>query len=66
VSYQLNKPIKERAICVVVMTKNNAQKMRYEYNLQSILNQDYTNYKLVIIDQSSTDGTDKLIEEYMH
>lgn len=43
-------------------TYNNAKNFRYEYNLQSILKLNYTNYKVIIIDDASTDGTADLIE----
>lgn len=43
-------------------TYNNAKNFRYEYNLQSILKLNYTNYKVIIIDDASTDGTPDLIE----
>lgn len=43
-------------------TYNNAKNFRYEYNLQSILKLNYNNYKVVIVDDASTDGTADLIE----
>jgi glycosyltransferase involved in cell wall biosynthesis len=52
-------------MCVVVPTRNNAYNHRYVYNLQSILNQNYTNYKIVIIDDHSDDGTGVLIQKYL-
>lgn len=52
-------------MCVVVPTRNNAYNHRYIYNLQSILNQNYTNYKIVIIDDHSDDGTGVLIQKYL-
>ena len=42
---------------------NNAKDYRYKYNLQSILNLDYTNYKIVIADDASVDNTYELILE---
>lgn len=45
----------ELPFCIVVPTYNNAQNFRYEYNLYSIFNQDYTNFKVVIIDDASID-----------
>ena len=56
---------KELPICVVVPTRNNVENYRYEYNLQSILNQDYTNYKLVVVDDASNDGTGDLIDLFL-
>jgi glycosyltransferase involved in cell wall biosynthesis len=49
-------------MCVVVSTYNNGKDYRYEYNLQSILNQNYNNYKLVVINDASTDNTNIYIQ----
>lgn len=46
-------------------TYNNAKNFRYEYNLQSILNLNYKNYKVVIIDDASTDGTYELLGSFI-
>jgi glycosyltransferase EpsE len=48
-----------------VPTYNNAKNFRYEYNLQSILNLNYKNYKVVIIDDASTDGTYELLGSFI-
>lgn len=50
---------------MVVTGRNNARNYRYEYNLQSIINQDYKNYKLVVIDDASDDGTGDLIRIFL-
>lgn len=50
---------------MVSPTLNNAQNYRYEYSLQSILNQNYSNYKIVIIDQGSRDSTGDHIHKFM-
>ena len=52
-------------MCVVVPTRNNVEKHRYVYNLQSILNQNYSNYLVVIVDDNSDDKTGVLIERYL-
>ena len=46
-------------------TYNNAKNFRYEYNLQSILNLNYKNYRVVIIDDASTDGTYELLGSFI-
>jgi hypothetical protein len=45
----------ELPFCIIVPTLNNTRAFTYEYNLRSILNQNYTNYKVVIIDDASPD-----------
>ena len=52
----------ELPFCIVVPTLNNAKNFRYEYNLQSIVNLDYQNLKIVIVDDASTDHTYELIK----
>lgn len=44
---------------------NNAKNFRYEYNLQSIFNQDYSNYRVVIVDDASSDNTSALIKHFL-
>lgn len=61
--YKLDQHQTELPFCIVVPTYNNAKNFRYEYNLQSILNLNYKNYKVVIIDDASTDGTYELISD---
>lgn len=63
--YSIHLVFRERPICVISIAKNNAKDYQYEYNLQSILNQNYSNYKMIIIDQGSTDGTKDLIKKFM-
>jgi glycosyltransferase involved in cell wall biosynthesis len=48
-----------------VPTINNGQDFRYEYNMQSIYNQNYTNYKIVVIDDASTDLNFELIQQFV-
>lgn len=47
----------EKPICIVVPTFNNVKDYRYRKNIESILQQQYTNYKVVIIDDASQDNT---------
>lgn len=47
----------ELPFCMVVPTHNNGQDFRYEYNIQSIYNQNYTNFKVVVVDDASDDNT---------
>lgn len=58
--YDFNLP--ELPFCIVVPTLNNAKNFRYEYNLQSMINLDYKNFRIVIVDDASTDHTYELIK----
>ena len=55
---------KELPMCVMVPGYNNNAKFRLEYNLNSIFQQNYTNYKVVLVNDASTDGTDELYRKY--
>lgn len=48
---------------IVIPTFNNIE--YYQKNLESILNQNYTNYQVIIIDDNSTDNTGLKIEEFI-
>jgi glycosyltransferase involved in cell wall biosynthesis len=48
---------------VVVPTYNNKPSDRYKYNLLSILQQQYSAYHVVVIDDASTDGSGQLIDQ---
>lgn len=52
-----------KPITVVVMSYNN--KSYYKKNLQSILKQDYDNYRVLYIDDCSSDGMSDEIGEYL-
>ncbi|NGX39369.1 MAG: putative glycosyltransferase EpsH [Chlamydiae bacterium] len=55
--------LSEKPIVVVVASYNNAE--YYEKNLDSIFSQNYTNYRVVYLDDSSPDGTGPLVEDYL-
>jgi glycosyltransferase involved in cell wall biosynthesis len=55
----------ELPFCIVVPTLNNAKGFRYQYNLQSMVNLDYKNFKVVIVDDASTDHTYELIRQWI-
>ncbi len=54
---------KEKPFVVVIPSYNN--KRWYKQNLDSVLSQKYTNYRIVYIDDASTDGTGRLVQEYL-
>ena len=49
-------------ISVIIPTYNRAKELKRA--VESVLNQDYTNFDLWIIDDGSTDETSKLIEQF--
>lgn len=55
--------IPEKKITVIIPSFNNAR--YYKQNIESVLNQNYTNYHIIYIDDASNDGTAQLMEEYI-
>lgn len=53
----------EKPFVVVIPSYNNA--LFYEKNLDSVLNQNYQNYRVIYIDDASTDGMGSLVKEYL-
>ncbi len=51
-------------MCIVVTGYNNNANFRIQYNLNSIFTQNYTNYKTIIINDASIDGSDKVYLKY--
>lgn len=49
-------------VCIAVPVYNGAKTLAK--TLRSLVNQDYKNFEIFICDNSSTDGTDKIIAEY--
>lgn len=58
----------ERPIAIVVASYNNNRLFQgrplYEQNLESIIQQDYTHYRIIYIDDCSTDNTADVVEQY--
>jgi hypothetical protein len=55
--------IPEKKITVIIPSYNNA--LYYKENIESVLNQQYSNYHIIYIDDASIDGTGKLVQEYI-
>ncbi len=53
-------------MCVIVPTYNNNQKFRMELSLNSIFSQNYTNYRVIVIDDGSIDGSPVFIKKYLN
>ena len=46
--------------------KNNVENNRYKLAMQTLLNQAYQNYRVIIIDDASTDGTPDRIQQFIN
>ncbi|MCK5632134.1 glycosyltransferase family 2 protein [bacterium] len=57
------KAIDQKPIVVVIASFKNAD--WYKKNLDSIFNQNYSNYRIVYVDDCSPDGTGDLVEQYV-
>ena len=57
-------PVQENKPIVVLIRSYNNIKF-YEKNLQSVLNQDYSNYRIIYIEDVSPDGTYEAVKEYL-
>lgn len=53
----------EKKMVVVITSYNN--KEWYKKNLDSVFNQNYSNYRIIYIDDRSPDGTGKLVQSYI-
>lgn len=56
--------LEEKPIVIVTPSYNNRD--WWEWNLTSLINQNYSNYYIIITDDCSTDGTGYLIEHYIN
>jgi len=54
---------KERSIVIIITSFNNAQ--WHQSNLDSVFKQKYQNYRVIYIDDASTDGTCEFVREYV-
>lgn len=55
--------IEEKPFVVLITSYNNAK--WYERNLDSAMNQDYNNYRVIYVDDCSPDGTGLLVQDYI-
>jgi len=53
----------ERPMVLIICSYNNAD--WYQRNLDAVFSQDYSNYRVIYIDDCSTDGTAELVEQYI-
>jgi glycosyltransferase involved in cell wall biosynthesis len=59
----VNKKIKDMKKCSVIMAVYNTKEFLVE-SIESILYQDFFDFEFIIIDDASTDGSEKVIEQY--
>ena len=62
--FQLSLVKEELPMCLIVPGYNNNAKFRIEANLNSVFMQNYSNYRLVLIDDASTDGSGEVYRNY--
>ena len=55
--------VEEKPLVIITASYNNAE--WYKKNLDSIFEQQYSNWRLIYIDDCSTDGTAALVDEYV-
>jgi len=55
--------IEQKSIVIITASYKNAE--WYQWNLNSVFNQDYKNWHLVYVDDCSPDGTGELVEAYV-
>ena len=58
-----NSPLHEKGITIIIPSYNNAS--WYQYNLESVLQQEYENYRAIYLDDASEDNTGALVKEYL-
>ena len=51
-------------MCIIAPGYNNNAKFRIEYHLNSVFQQNYTNYFLVLINDASTDNSDEVYRKW--
>lgn len=49
----------------MIPTYNNIPEQRYISNLNSIFQQNYKNYRMIVIDDASSDGTGEALQKYI-
>ena len=52
-------------MCIVTPSYNNVDHDRYLWTLESVFQQNYTNFKMVIIDDASPDKTYEKVAEHL-
>lgn len=61
--YIQSEEIEEKSFVIIIPSYNNIK--WYKSNLDSVLEQNYSNYRIVYVDDCSTDGTAEAVQEYL-
>ncbi len=61
--FSINKADQEKPFVVIIPSYNNSK--WYKENLDSVFNQKYNNYRIIYIDDHSSDSTGNLVENYI-
>lgn len=61
--YTTEKPSEEKPFVIIICSYNN--KKWYKFNLHSVFRQWYSNYRVIYIDDASTDGTGMGVQDYI-
>ena len=56
--------IKEKKISILISTFNKSKFIKK--TIKSCLDQKYSNYEIIIVDTQSQDGTEKIINSFLH
>ena len=51
--------------CLLLLTENNADDHSYLYSMESVFSQNYSSYRLVILDNASADRTAQLTKRHL-
>ena len=63
--YQISQVKAEAPMCILTPGLNNNARFRIEQNLNSIFSQNYTNYRVIIINDASDDLSGRVYREYL-
>lgn len=63
--YKISETKVEFPFCVVIHSNNNQNNSRFKFNIKSVLDQDYSNYRIIYIDDGSSDQTFQSVEDYL-
>ncbi len=63
--FKTNSYSKELHACVIVPSFKNNADFRYAWNIESIMQQEYSNFRVIIVDDASPDKTGEVLAKYL-